>query len=134
NTIYIGTNNYGIMVSTDGGKNFVPTNGGFSGRFVNFILPDREVANRVYATTINTTTGGGFFFVSNDGGTTWQPSMRNMPARLIGYALMQDERDPNTIYLGTNLGMYRSLDRGASWSTLVGKKPAPPKRSARRKA
>jgi peptidoglycan hydrolase-like protein with peptidoglycan-binding domain len=101
---------------------------------VNTIGPDREQPNRVYATTINTTTGGGFFFVSNDGGNTWQPSMRNMPARLIGYTLLQDERNPNTIYLGTNLGVYRSLDRGASWSTLVGKKPAPPKRSARKPA
>src|SRR5205807_7025828 len=128
NTIYIGTNNYGIMVSTDGGKNFVPTNGGFSGRFVNFILPDRDVANRVYATTINTTTGGGFFFVSNDGGTSWQPSMRNMPPRLIGYSVLQDQRDGNTIYLGTNLGVYRSADRGASWAPLYARKPTPPVR------
>jgi len=133
-TVYIATNNYGVMVSRDGGRNFVPTNSGFSGRFVNTIVPDREQPNRVYATTINTTTGGGFFFVSNDGGSTWQPSMRNMPPRLIGYALLQDERNPNTIYLGTNLGIYRSLDRGASWSTLVGKKPAPPKRPARKPA
>ncbi|HEY8204106.1 MAG TPA: YCF48-related protein [Pyrinomonadaceae bacterium] len=131
-TVYIATNNYGVMVSRDGGRNFVPTNSGFSGRFVNTIAPDRELPNRVYATTINTTTGGGFFFVSNDGGNTWQPSMRNMPPRLIGYALLQDERNPSTIYLGTNLGVYRSLDRGASWSTIVGKKPAP-KRNIRRK-
>src|ERR1051325_9729671 len=133
-TVYIATNNYGVMVSHDAGKNFVPTNSGCSGRFVNTIVPDREQPNRVYATTINTTTGGGFFFVSNDGGNTWQPSMRNMPPRLIGYALLQDERNPNTIYLGTNLGVYRSLDRGASWATLVGKKPAPPKRPARKPA
>ena len=124
NTIYIGTNNYGVMVSTDGGKNFVPSNGGFSGRFVNTILPDRENANRIYATTINTTTGGGFFFVSSDGGASWQPSMRNMPPRLIGYSILQDERDGNVIYLGTNLGMYRSIDRGASWAPISGRKPA----------
>ena len=140
NTIYIGTNNYGVMVSTDGGKNFVPTNGGFSGRFVNSILPDRENASRVYATTINTTTGGGFFFVSNDGGGSWQPSMRNMPPRLIGYSILQDERDGNVIYLGTNLGLYRSPDRGASWAPIAprkapvapARKRAAPKSSVRR--
>src|SRR5437879_7303290 len=133
NTIYIGTNNYGVMVSTDGGKNFVPTNGGFSGRFVNFILPDREVANRIYATTINTTTGGGFFFVSNDGGATWQPSIRNMPPRLIGNSILQDERDPNTIYLGTNLGVYKSADRGASWAPITAKPARPAKRTVARR-
>ena len=26
NRVYIGTNNYGVMVSNDGGKNFAPTN------------------------------------------------------------------------------------------------------------
>jgi len=123
------------MISTDGGKNFVRSNGGFSGRFVNTILPDRENANRVYATTINTATGGGFFFVSSDGGASWQPSMRNMPPRLMGYSILQDERDANVIYLGTNLGLYRSVDRGASWAPVSARKsPAAPakKRSAGR--
>ncbi len=117
-TVYIGTNNYGVMVSNDGGKNFVPTNGGYSGRFANVILADRETPNRIYATTINTTTGGGFLFVSADNGETWRPSMRSMPPRLITYAILQDARDANIIYLGTNLGVYRSLDRGTSWAPV----------------
>jgi photosystem II stability/assembly factor-like uncharacterized protein len=120
NTVYIATNNNGVMVSRDGGKNFVPTK--VSTRFVNSILPDREIANRIYATTINTTLGGGFFFVSSDGGESWQPSMRNLPARLIGYTILQDVRDGNMIYLGTNLGLYRSLDRGASWHPILPQK------------
>ena len=130
-TVYIGTNNYGVMVSNDGGKSFVPTNGGFSGRFANAILADRETPNRIYASTINTATGGGFFFVSNDNGETWRPSMRSMPSRLITYSIMQDVIDANIIYLGTNLGVYRSIDRGLSWtpvwapSTPEPKKPAP---------
>ena len=116
--IYIGTNNYGVMVSRDGGKNFAPSNVGYSGRRAYAIVPDRERAGRVYAATINTATGGGFFFVSNDGGTTWQPSMRNMPSRLIAYSVLQDHTDGNIIYLGTNLGIYRSIDRGLSWAPI----------------
>jgi len=124
NMVFIGTNNYGVMVSSDGGKNFVPSNTGYSGRFVDAIVTDRENANRVYATTINTTTGGGFFFTSDDGGASWQPSMRNMPPRLIAYSILQDDRDANTIYLGTNLGVYRSTDRGLSWGPIAARKPA----------
>src|SRR4029078_3915430 len=30
----------------------------------------------------------------------------------------QDAGNVNTIYLGTNLGVYRSLDRGASWAPV----------------
>ena len=125
--VYIGTNNYGIMVSSDGGKSFTPMNAGYSGRFANAILADRETPNRVYASTINTATGGGFLFVSNDNGESWRPSMRSMPSRLITYAILQDTRDANVIYLGTNLGIYRSLDRGASWApvwAIEKKKPA----------
>jgi photosystem II stability/assembly factor-like uncharacterized protein len=128
NKIYIGTNNYGVMMSTDGGNNFVPSNNGYSGRFVNSIVPDRENGSRIYATTINTATGGGFFFVSSDGGTTWSPSMRNMPPRLIGYSILQDENDANVIYLGTNLGMYRSADRGSSWAPMSALKAPPARR------
>jgi photosystem II stability/assembly factor-like uncharacterized protein len=117
-TIYIGTNNYGVMISNDGGKNFLPTNGGYSGRFANVIVSDRETPGRIYAATINTTTGGGFMFLSTDNGETWRPSMRNMPSRLITYSILQDVRDANTIYLGTNLGVYRSLDRGVSWAPV----------------
>ena len=38
--------------------------------------------------------------------------------RLITYAILQDTQDANVIYLGTNLGVYRSLDRGASWAPV----------------
>ena len=132
-TVYIGTNNYGVMVSTDGGKSFTPTNGGFSGRFANAILADRETPNRVYASTINTATGGGFFFVSNDNGESWRPSMRSMPSRLLTYSILQDARDASVIYLGTNLGVYRSTDRGTSWSPVwaVEKKKAPAKKTVK---
>jgi len=135
-TIYIGTNNYGVMVSTDGGKNFVPTNGGYSGRFANVIVADRETPDRIYAATINTTTGGGFLFVTNDNGETWRPSMRSMPPRLITYAILQDAHDANLIYLGTNLGVYRSLDRGGSWTpaSMPIAPVAPPKGRAGKKA
>jgi photosystem II stability/assembly factor-like uncharacterized protein len=132
--VYIGTNNYGVMVSSDGGKTFTPMNGGFSGRFANAIVADRETPNRIYASTINTATGGGFLFVSNDNGESWRPSMRNMPSRLITYAILQDARDANVIYLGTNLGVYRSADRGASWAPVWAeekKKPAT-RKTARR--
>jgi photosystem II stability/assembly factor-like uncharacterized protein len=132
--VYIGTNNYGVMVSRDGGRNFTPSNGGYSGRRAYAVVPDREKPGRVYATTINTATGGGYFYVSNDAGETWQLSARNMPPRLIAYTILQDARDGNIIYLGTNNGLYRSADRGASWSPLGAPKPKAAPRKGRKGA
>ncbi|HST52499.1 MAG TPA: YCF48-related protein [Pyrinomonadaceae bacterium] len=132
-TVYIGTNNYGVMISHDGGRNFAPSNGGYSGRRAYAILADREKPGRIYATTINTATGGGYFYVSNDDGETWQLSARNMPSRLIAYSILQDGKDGNTIYLGTNYGLYRSTDRGASWSPVTASKPRTPARGRTRR-
>ena len=103
------------MVSNDGGKNFMPTNGGYSGRFANVILADRETPNRIYAATINTTTGGGFLFVSTDNGDTWRPSMRSMPPRLITYSITARMRAMQHDLPGHQpRRISGSLDRGAS--------------------
>ena len=134
NRVYIGTNNYGLMVSNDGGRNFTQYNANFSSRLTYSITPDIEQPNRFYATTINTATGGGFIFVSNDGGRTWTPAMKNILTNLlIPYSLLQDKANPNTIYLATNMGIYRSLDRGNSWSQLTAPKPPVVKRPAARR-
>lgn len=135
-TIFIATNNYGVMVSRDAGKNFVPSNEGYSSRFTNFILPDRERPERVYATTINTATGGGFIFISNNGGASWEPAIRNITVnRLTVYSILQDRQDGNLIYLGTNYGIYRSTDRGGSWAPIGAPKIGPQKpASGRRRA
>jgi photosystem II stability/assembly factor-like uncharacterized protein len=133
NRVYIGTNNYGVMVSNDGGKTFAQTNGNFSSRLTYSITADSEQSNRLYATTINTATGGGFVFVSNDRGRTWSPAMKNITGNiLIPYSLLQDKKNPNTIYLATNIGTYRSIDRGNSWAQLAAppaKRPAPKRRA-----
>lgn len=134
NKVFIGTNNYGIMVSSDFGKTFSMTNGGFSSRLTKAIVADIEQPNRLYSSTINTATGGGFFFVSDNGGETWKASMKNYPQRLIAYSILQDRAAPNTIYLATNFGIYRSLDRGISWAAVTApKKPAPRRRAPARK-
>lgn len=135
NRIFIGTNNYGVMVSEDGGKNFAPTNANFSSRLTYAITPDIERSNRVYATTQNTATSGGFLFISDDSGKTWLPSKSIDINRVSPYALLQDRMTPDLMYLGTNVGLFKSLDRGLTWTQLVPPKPIPVKKpAARRKA
>ena len=126
--VFIGTNNYGVMVSNDGGKSFTQTNQNFSSRFTYSITADLDNPNRLYAMTQNTATGGGFFFISTDGGTTWQAAKNLDIARISPFALLQDRVNSDTIYLGTNVGMFRSLDRGVNWAQLL-----PPKKPAVKK-
>lgn len=133
NRVFIGTNNYGVMVSNDGGKSFKQTNDNFTSRFTYMITTDLENPNRLYATTQNTATGGGFFFISSDGGSTWQQAKNLDIARIAPFALLQDRVKTNTLYMGTNVGMFRSLDRGLSWTHLLPPKKAAVKKTAKGK-
>ena len=123
NRVFIGTNNYGVMVSNDGGRSFVQSSGNFSSRFTYFVTPDKQQPNRLYAATHNTATGGGFFFVSSDGGVTWQQGKGLDVIRVRSFVVSQDDANPNLMYLGTNVGMFRSIDRGNAWTQMVAPKP-----------
>ncbi|MEJ7861089.1 MAG: YCF48-related protein [Pyrinomonadaceae bacterium] len=123
NKVFIGTNNFGIMVSNDGGKNFVPTNDNFTSRFTYSVTPDIESPNRLYATTQNIATSGGFVFLSNDGGATWQQAKSLDVNRVSPFGIIQDRVDTNIVYLATNVGLFKSLDRGNSWSQITPPKP-----------
>ncbi|MGD9562591.1 MAG: WD40/YVTN/BNR-like repeat-containing protein [Pyrinomonadaceae bacterium] len=131
NRVFIGTNNFGVMVSTDGGRNFVATNDSFTSRFTYSVTPDLTVAGRLYATTKNTSTGGGFFFWSSDGGANWTQAKGLDINRNAPFAVLQDRADPNKMYLGTNAGLFESLDRGVSWKPVTGPKPVKKARSSR---
>ena len=122
NRVYIATNNYGVMVSNDGGRNFAPTNASFTSRFTYSITPDVEHSDRLYATTMNTSSSGGFFFFSDDGGQNWTQAKGLDINRDAAFTVLQDRLNPNLMYLGTNRGIFKSSDRGINW-TLI----APPK-------
>lgn len=134
NRVFIGTNNYGVMVSNDGGRNFVPTNENFTSRFTYSVIPDIAQPNRLYAITQNTASSGGFFFTSSDGGGNWQQTKSLDINRVSPFTILQDRTDPNRMFLGTNLGIFRSLDRGTTWALLEPPKPAKPKRPVRKRA
>jgi photosystem II stability/assembly factor-like uncharacterized protein len=133
NRIFIGTNNYGVMVSNDGGKNFTTTNDNFTSRFTYSITPDIERPNRLYATTQNTATGGGFVFTSNDGGLNWQQAENLDISRISPFSIIQDRVNTDTMYLATNVGIFTSLDRGNSWEHIAMPKPPPPKKTTTRR-
>ena len=127
NRVFLGTNNFGIMVSEDGGKTFNPGNGNFTSRFAYTLTADVEKPNRLYATTQNTATGGGFAFYSQDGGATWTRAEKFDFLRTSPTALYQDRLKPDNIYMATGAGILRSVNRGVSWAPLVGvKQPAKP--------
>ncbi|MEP7076614.1 MAG: YCF48-related protein [Acidobacteriota bacterium] len=124
NRIFIGTNNSGVLVSTDGGRNFTPTNDNFTSRLTYSITPDVERTDRVYAATHNTMAGGGgYFYYSDNGGNSWQQAKGLDVNAIRPYSVIQDKTTPDNMFLGTNVGVYKSIDRGVSWTLVKAVKP-----------
>ncbi len=118
--VFIGTNNYGVLVSNDGGRNFTPANEKFTSRFTFTITPDVENPNRLYATTKNTATSGGFVFISDDGGTSWRQPAGFDYVQTSPFSILQKRTNSNVIYLATNNGILKSSNRGETWVKVAG--------------
>ncbi|CAN5785429.1 exo-alpha-sialidase [soil metagenome] len=129
--VIIGTNVNGVMISNDGGRNFSQANRSFTSRFAYSITPDIAQRGRLYATTHNTASSGGFFCTSDDGGNSWTTGRGLDSSQIAPFAVLQDRVDPNRMFLGSNLGLHRSLDRGQSWNLLT--EPKPPARAPARR-
>jgi hypothetical protein len=85
--------------------------------FVSSLTFDPVDPGVVYATY--STFGGAHVWVSANGGATWQSrdgsgagALPDLPA----HSLAIDPRHPERLYLGTDLGVFVSRDRGATWA------------------
>ena len=75
---------------------------------------DPDVAYATYARF-----GGRHVWKSEDGGASWRSLDGSGPGRVPNipvHSLVVDPRDTARIYLGTDLGVFVSLDGGASWA------------------
>jgi hypothetical protein len=61
---------------------------------------------------------GNYVWRSEDYGTTWTPIDGGLPAERVARTLREDPRNPDLLYLGTELGLFVSLDGGAGWTEL----------------
>jgi len=84
--------------------------------WVTSVALDERNPNRVYATYGNF--GGPHVYRSNDGGVTWTPldgSGRQALPDIPAHCLAVDPDDASRLYLGTDLGIFVSIDGGAGW-------------------
>ena len=121
NVLYVGTDDGWLWGTRDGGRSWgrlsIPGRDG--NRRVNAIEPSRFVAGRCYVTL-----DGHYFdsddpdvWVTEDYGQTWKSLNATLPKGCTR-VLREDVVNRDLLYLGTEFGMFCSLDRGKNWTRL----------------
>jgi photosystem II stability/assembly factor-like uncharacterized protein len=125
--IYAGTDDGLIQVTEDGGKNWrkvdkfpgVPESQGV-GAYVSSVHASLFDANVVYASFDNHQMGDfkPYVLKSNDRGKTWSSIASNLPERGMVHCIAQDGADANLLFVGTEFGLFCTIDGGKKWTQL----------------
>jgi hypothetical protein len=113
--IYTGSVQGRAMRSTNGGQSWTDVTSGLPDRSITSITVDPTNPSLAYLTVSGFNSG--HVFRTTNGATTWTDisgSLPNIPAN----AMLVDPSDSNTIYLGTDIGIFRSTTRGDSWRSF----------------
>ena len=121
---YTGTDDGTVSVSRDGGSSWQNITSHLPGlpaghAFVSKVVPSRFDAGTVYVTVDNHRLNDyePHIWVSSDFGATFRSLNANLRGE-VARTLTEDQRNPDVLYLGTESGIFLSLDRGKSWRRL----------------
>jgi hypothetical protein len=130
--LYVGTDDGRLHVSRDEGaswKNISANVPGLpAGTWVRGIEASRHAAGTVYAFFDGHQNGDfrNWLFRSTDFGQTWTSVAADLPDGRIPLALREDLVEPNLIYLGTEFGLFLSVDGAAHWIPFRANLPTVP--------
>ena len=125
---YAGTDDGNVQVSRDAGKTWtnvaskIP--GAPKGGFVSEVVPSRFDEGTVYVTFDDHRQNNfdTYVYVSKDYGQTFTPLVSNLKGEVVK-TLTEDLKNPDVLYVGTETGIFVTVDRGRTWSRLKGNLP-----------
>jgi photosystem II stability/assembly factor-like uncharacterized protein len=126
--IYVGTDDGLIHVTEDGGRSWraagpLPDVPDFF--FVNDIKADLHDPDTVYVCVDNHKAGDfePYVLKSVDRGRTWTSIRGDLPERHLVWRIVQDHVEPELLFLGTEFGVFFTVDGGDRWVELTGGVP-----------
>ncbi len=119
NRVYVGTDDGNVWVSPDAGGTWVHVSDSLPDRYVTDIAVDPNNSDRFYVTFsgYEIDDDAPYIFVTSDFGTTWTDITGNLPHAPVN-AVEVDPEDTNTIYVGTDFGVFYSETGGGNWTPL----------------
>lgn len=119
--IYTGSSQGKAFVSDDAGLTWRDVTAGLPDRFITWITVDRTNPSVAWLTVSGFRSG--HIFKTTNMGATWNDVSGQLPD-IPANASLQDPLDPNTIYLATDIGVFRSTAGGVGWESLRSGMPA----------
>ena len=122
---YTGADDGTLSVSRNGGqtwtnitKNLV---GGPKDGYVSDVVPSRYAVGTVYVSVDNHLLNdyNSYIWVSTDYGQTFRSIVGNLKGENVR-TITEDHKNANILYIGTETGIFISLDKGGSWQRLKG--------------
>lgn len=121
--LYAGTDDGLIWITENDGENWTKYTK-FTGvpemTFVNYILPSQHEESTVYACfdgRKNSSDFTPYLIKSMDKGKTWTSIASNLPSGTV-YAIQEDFENPNILFIGTEWGVWTTIDGGKKWVQL----------------
>jgi photosystem II stability/assembly factor-like uncharacterized protein len=123
NLIYVGTDDGLIQVTEDGGQTWrrIDKLPGVPDRFfVNDIKADLHNPDTVYVVVDDHKSGdfSPYILKSTNRGKSWKSISGNLPERVV-----QDHEKPGLLFLGTEFGVFFTVNGGDTWTKLKGGSP-----------
>ncbi|MFN0275813.1 MAG: WD40/YVTN/BNR-like repeat-containing protein, partial [Chitinophagales bacterium] len=128
NIIWVGTDDGNVQVTSDGGKNWTKLNANMTGlpalAWVSSIDADNFDKNAAYITVDAHRNGDmkPYVFYTNDLGKTWS-SIASESIKGYAHNIKQDLDNPDILFLGTEFGLYISMNKGKEWIQFKNKVP-----------
>jgi photosystem II stability/assembly factor-like uncharacterized protein len=126
--LYVGTDDGLVQVSEDGGAHWrkqdsFPGVGEYA--YVSRVVASRFDKRTVYATFERHQMGDFKPYVlrSNDLGHSWTSIAGDLPANAAVYSFVQDTKQPDVLFAGTEFGLFFTQNGGKSWLKLNGGLP-----------
>jgi hypothetical protein len=93
--------------------------------YVSRILPSQHAEQTVYASFDNHKMGDfrPYLLKSTDAGRSWTSVSGDLPERGSVLAIAEDHKDADLLFVGTEFGLYFTLDGGKKWVRLKGGVP-----------
>lgn len=130
NEMWVGTDDGNLQVTLDGGKTWTLLNANIPNN-PEFWVTRVEASNHFAGTAYVSFNGmrrddfRSFLYKTTDHGKTWKSIGNSIPPAGVN-VIREDHKNPNLLFVGTELGVYASIDGGKNWTKFMTNMPTNP--------